>query len=222
LSVLYLYAIVQQASEAPGLGIREAPTRVISEGDLAAIVSEHDDPPHDLDQDELWAHETVVEELMRSAAVLPMRAGSTLADAAAVQALLREQHERFTRSLERVNGAVELGVRAAARTSAPKVPAGVQDEELPGTAYLRARLETQTRSDRVASSLLSALQVLAREHAPLSKSLGGGDVRSAYLVDRDRVDAFVARVEELGHELDDVSIVCTGPWPPYSFVGGSG
>jgi hypothetical protein len=34
--------------------------------------------------------------------------------------------------------------------------------------------------------------------------------RVAYLVDRDRVDAFRARVAEL-------HATCTGPWPPYSF-----
>jgi hypothetical protein len=34
--------------------------------------------------------------------------------------------------------------------------------------------------------------------------------RAAYLVDRDAVDAFRARADELG-------ATCTGPWPPYSF-----
>jgi hypothetical protein len=36
-------------------------------------------------------------------------------------------------------------------------------------------------------------------------------------VDRDRVDAFRERVDELAEELEDATITCTGPWPPYSF-----
>ena len=43
----------------------------------------------------------------------------------------------------------------------------------------------------------------------------------AYLVDRERVDEFVALVEQIDVGLDDVDLVCTGPWPPYSFAEGA-
>jgi hypothetical protein len=45
---------------------------------------------------------------------------------------------------------------------------------------------------------------------------------AAYLVDRERVDSFRARVEELGEEIDGAAVVCTGPWPPYSFTSFGG
>jgi hypothetical protein len=217
--VLYLYAIVEKGRRLPGAGLWGAPSQAIEQGELAAVVSEHEDLSRPLDEDELWAHEKVVEELMEHGAVLPMRAGSVLADAAGVRALLDEQSDRFRRGLERVRGAVELGVRAAGVAAAPKVAAGVRDDEGPGTAYMRARLDSQIRSDLVASRVHAALRGLARDHVSLSKSLAAGDARSAYLVDRDEVEAFISRVEKLGRELDDVSIVCTGPWPPYNFVG---
>src|SRR3954467_5494509 len=118
-----------------------------------------------------------------------------------------------------VRGGVAPGARAVGNPAAPKVPAGVQDQEGPGTAYMRARLDSQIRSDLVAARVPTALRGLARDHVSLSKSLATVGARSAYLVNRDEVDAFVDRVEALGRELDDVSIVCTGPWPPYSFVG---
>jgi len=218
-AMLYLYAIVEKGRRLPGPGLWGAPSHAIEQGELAAIVSEHEDLARPLDEDELWTHEKVVEELMEHGAVLPMRAGSVLADAAGVRALLDEQRDRFGRELERVRGAVELGVRAVGNPAAPKVPAGVQDQEGPGTAYMRARLDSQIRSDLVAARVHTALRGLARDHVSLSKSLATVGARSAYLVNRDEVDAFVDRVEALGRELDDVSIVCTGPWPPYSFVG---
>ena len=46
-------------------------------------------------------------------------------------------------------------------------------------------------------------------------------VLDAYLVDRARVDEFVALAAQLGDGLDDVELVCTGPWPPYSFAEGA-
>jgi hypothetical protein len=36
----------------------------------------------------------------------------------------------------------------------------------------------------------------------------------AYLVDVGRVERFRSQVHELGDDL-----VCTGPWPPYTFCG---
>jgi len=42
-------------------------------------------------------------------------------------------------------------------------------------------------------------------------------LRGAYLVDRDMVDAFAARVAQLQAAQPGSQILCTGPWPPYSF-----
>ena len=47
-------------------------------------------------------------------------------------------------------------------------------------------------------------------------------LRAAYLVDRADVDGFVAVVRELQREHDSLSVLCTGPWPPYSFAGEPG
>ena len=46
-------------------------------------------------------------------------------------------------------------------------------------------------------------------------------VLDAYLVDRVRVREFLAMVQQLGDGLKDVELVCTGPWPPYSFAEGT-
>jgi hypothetical protein len=42
-------------------------------------------------------------------------------------------------------------------------------------------------------------------------------LRAAYLVDRDAVGAFAARVAQLQAAQHGAQILCTGPWPPYSF-----
>jgi hypothetical protein len=51
----------------------------------------------------------------------------------------------------------------------------------------------------------------------------GGDptlFKAAYLVEEASLEAFGLRVGELNGSLDGVRVSATGPWPPYSFVGG--
>ena len=41
---------------------------------------------------------------------------------------------------------------------------------------------------------------------------------AAYLVPRDGVDDFRGHVVELERAHPDLALVCSGPWPPYSFA----
>lgn len=222
--MLYLYAIADDDGDPPETpGIHGAGVRAVSAGGLCALVSEHEELGHLTELDELWAHEGVVEAVAgEGRAVLPMRLGSTLPGTAEVEELLRERREDFERGLERVRGAVELGVRAvvadqdesADGEQAPD-PAGG-----PGTTYLMSRLAAKRRAEEVAAALDSALGALARGRARLGSSVAdGGALRFAYLVDSDRVGEFRDRVDSLVEELEGAEIVCTGPWPPYSFTG---
>jgi hypothetical protein len=62
---------------------------------------------------------------------------------------------------------------------------------------------------------LAALALDARLRAPAPPP---AILAAAYLVDRRKVEAFKRRVIDLAAARDDLSIVGTGPWPPYSFV----
>jgi hypothetical protein len=44
-------------------------------------------------------------------------------------------------------------------------------------------------------------------------------LRSAYLVDRAAVQSFVDSVGDLQQANPHLRLLCTGPWPPYSFAG---
>jgi hypothetical protein len=218
--VLYVYAIVERAPLADLTGLQGATVQSVESEGLAAVATAHGALESPLSQDHLWTHEEVVESLMEQMPVLPMRAGTTVADDGVLRDLLRTRAPEFRRALDRVRGAVELGVRTA-------VPSREQDErgrgsaDDSGTAYLRAKLEDQAALEHSASVIHAALRRLARDHASLSAPPDRGQTKSAYLVDRDTIDRFLDRVESLGAEIPGASIVCTGPWPPYSFVGES-
>ena len=145
-------------------------------------------PEGEVDAEALWNRESLLEDLMGERALLPIRYGTRVEDDAAAAAAVEPRGAELAAALERVRGAVEVSVRAV-------VPDG---EEAGDVDAVHARLAG-----------------LAREHA---RHEGPEPLRAAYLVDRTAVERFVAAVRELQQEHRDLSILCTGPWPPYSFA----
>jgi hypothetical protein len=45
---------------------------------------------------------------------------------------------------------------------------------------------------------------------------------AAYLVDRDRVEAFRKLVTKVGDDFQQLQFLLTGPWPPYYFINAPG
>lgn len=78
---------------------------------------------------------------------------------------------------------------------------------------VRGRVELSVRAAQPGASRHASLEDLARASVPT----GNG---TAYLVDADAVTAFADRVRALQAEHPGADLSCTGPWPPYSFVGG--
>jgi hypothetical protein len=131
-------------------------------------------------------------------------------------------------ALERVSDAVEesLGARVTApvQTSATTGDGAAENGgSNPGTAYLRDRLARAQAAARV-DALLRPLDEAAREHCRLGPGADGDapTLRRAYLVDRDRLEEFLGLVRALDAAHPDLELLCTGPWPPYSFCGSRG
>jgi hypothetical protein len=227
--VIYLYAIADPGvtlPEAPGF--EDAPLRALGEGALVAVVSELEESVEPSEAT-LWEHESVVEELTGAGTILPMRFGSTLPDEGAVRTLLRERGDELADGLARVRGAVELGVRAlwepeaaelAAVTSGAAQEAAVaaEAEAGAGTTYLMRRLGHSRRSEALAERIHAPLERLARASTRRMLASPRALLIGAYLVDRGAVDDFRATAERLDEEVEEAAILCTGPWPPYSFA----
>jgi hypothetical protein len=215
--VLYVYAISDSPDRPEVLGLQDAALSASGGKGLFAIWSEHEEPRLGADEAALLKHERVVEALLEKGPVLPMRFGSWMDDPAAVLELLAERRSDFELGLEQVRGAVELGVRALVHEEpAERVPA-LAGADRPGTAYMLARLNDEKRSEAIAAHIHEPLRALSRASTSRKTSLSGS-VNTAYLVDRDDVDPFRAAVQKLDQAVEDAAIVCTGPWPPYSFT----
>lgn len=215
---LLVYGVVETGDSDPsGVGLDGQSLRAVVEGPLAAVVSDHREGAFEPDVAALNAYERAVQRLMERGAVLPAQFGSALDDEAAVRELLRRRRKDLLVRLQRVRGAVEIGLRASWRRGA-RVLSDVRPQS--GASYLRDRLELRQSARQVANQL-DPLVALARSSRRAIVPRPDLPVLDAYLVDQARVSEFVALVEQLDDRLDDVELVCTGPWPPYSFAEGA-
>jgi hypothetical protein len=215
---LLVYGILEAAEADPsGFGLDGRPLRAVVEGPLVAVVSDQDGRDPTPTPEALSAYEQTVRHLMEQGAILPAQFGSVVDDEAGVRALLRRRRRDLLARLQRVRGAVEIGLRVswgdAGRGRSDARPRT-------GTSYLRDRLELRQCARRVASEL-DPLTAVARSSRRALVPRPELPVLDAYLVEQGRVDEFVALVAQLSDGLDDVELVCTGPWPPYSFAEGA-
>jgi hypothetical protein len=208
--VIELYAITDN----PGPPLPEvAPLKAVPIEGLAVVCA----PASELEAsaETLWRHEEVVEALMADRDLLPVRYGTRLEDEAAVTRAVEGRRDELAAALDRVRGAVELSVRVVATRARQDHPAAVEASS--GAEYLQQRARAEARHARTARALHEPLSALARasvEGRPRPPEL----FRAAYLVERDAVEPFAAEVALLQDVNSGLSILCTGPWPPYSFA----
>ncbi|MEI8191950.1 MAG: GvpL/GvpF family gas vesicle protein [candidate division NC10 bacterium] len=228
----YIYGIVSFPPELSGeiLGLGGNPVRLLPRGDVAAVVSRSTLTSWPLDDAHLTLHEAVVEEVMKSRPILPVRFNTLLRTEEAVIALLDERARDFRSALERVRGRVEMGLRVL--WEPPGESEAPADQEIegrgPGTEYLSRRLKDEWRrakllqaGERLIQELDAPLRSLAIESRlqrfPTKRFLVAG----AYLVERHRVDAFREGVMTARERFPRLRFLLTGPWPPYNFVNGA-
>ncbi|MCG8354621.1 MAG: GvpL/GvpF family gas vesicle protein [Kiloniellales bacterium] len=197
-------------------------------GDLAAAVSAASQSDIAATMENIWCHDRVLDALMKRHAVLPMRFG-TIANSDRLTADLERRRVTLCRALRRVSGKVEIAVRVFSKLPAtiPEThsPCGGDDGRSSGTAYLRSRMAQRRRTAQLCergraavASVLARLEALSadavwdREGAPTLP------VEASFLIAREAVPAFVDRAEALVSCDHDLSVSCTGPWAPYSFV----
>lgn len=208
--MIYLYAIAEADAEPVAIaGLADAPVGRHALGDVAALYSVHEQEQLAPDPAALWRHDQVIEAAMGGGPVLPVRFGTTLPDTDALASVLEREAPRFQRQLERVRGCVELAVRVG-------LPPSVEEVPQRGREYLELRLsDARARSEAAERTLvpLDELAVRSRRASENAETL-----KASYLVRAHEVDRFADEVRELQDRHGELSLSCTGPWPPYSFV----
>lgn len=205
--MIRVYAFVPSLESLPEIrGVGDVPLATVG-ADPVAIVSVHANGPDP--RSDAVAHGLVVEALTEVApAVLPVRFGETFADEEALERTVHDRREELRAALERVRGCVEIGVRVAAAT--PRAPASTG---VSGTGYMQARLAALAERDAIVHGLHERLDELSRASVPAER----GTFEASYLVERSRVGAVQAAVRAFASEHPELTVLCTGPWAPYSY-----
>jgi hypothetical protein len=109
----YLYAIVAGADGGPfGVsGIDGSHVYTISNGRLAAVVSDVPNEKLRPERRRLTAHHEVLKRLLARGALLPMAFGIIADGVVAIERILALNDESFAEQLARLEGAVEMGLR---------------------------------------------------------------------------------------------------------------
>ncbi|NEB09890.1 GvpL/GvpF family gas vesicle protein [Streptomyces coelicoflavus] len=254
----YVYAVCRPfdaALQAQLTGVAGDPPRLLPHGDLVAVVSHV--PEADFGEEALrthledldWltatarAHQQVVDALTAVTTPLPLRLATVFRDDSGVRLMLEERAAAFGRTLDRLDGRVEWGVKVfveterTERAGAGAQPSAAPDRPAPrpvsGRDYLRQRRRQSradddlwSRAEEFATGLhaeLSGRADDARLHAPqnprLSGAAGRNVLNAAYLVRRDASEEFVERVDRTKDDVRGIRVELTGPWAAYSFAG---
>ena len=212
---LLLYAITDAPDVRPDLrGAGGVPIEAVRASGLIALTSQHVTVP-ELDEETIWSFDHVIESVMEQGAVLPVRFGTTLATTDEVATMLARGSEGFADKLERVRGAVELSVNGIWPDASQPVAANAA---ITGTDYMQDRLAPQRRAHDLAAQIHAQLDARARASRHRVLTRPSVAVSAAFLVDRGSEGEFVNAVTRLDAQLEDAELVCTGPWPAYSFV----
>jgi hypothetical protein len=211
--VLHLYGIVQDLDELPeAAGVDGAPLERRRVNGFELIVSRVGDRAA-VSQEAVLRHADVVEALMgRGGAVLPAQFGAAFADEAELVGAVTERSSELERGLARVRGCVEFGLRVLGASDA-----GTETAPASGTDYMEARLAQVKQRQRLAAQVHGPLARIARS-ARVFDDRPGSLLEAAYLVPEEAVARFRLHLLRLERAHPELNIICTGPWPPYSFA----
>ncbi|AKN73591.1 gas vesicle protein [Streptomyces sp. PBH53] len=234
----YVYGITARSHPAlpegmTGVGEPPRPVRVLTAGELAAVVS---DAPEGLrpKRRDLLAHQNVLAEAGAAGCVLPMRFGSVSPDDDTVVSVLTERAEHYLERLRELDGKVEYNVKAT------HIEEAVLHRVMAENAEIRALAEANRRSgggsydDRIRLGEMVAAAVKAKEAEDAAEverllqpsaaavSVGpestGWLLNVSFLVARETAEDFLAAAEQVRKSHAHLELRVNGPLPPYSFV----
>jgi hypothetical protein len=249
----YLYAVVRRPGRKrappPGEGIGDPPLAVelVIHREVAAVVSlvprrAGGDTEESTRQKvramrrDMLAHTDVLNRLLESTTLLPVRFGVVLPDEqAVVDTLLEPQHDVLVAHLERLEGAVEISLKANYKEELVLREVVREQPHLSrqsaraggGTSALADRIDlgkqvaaaVEAKRDRDGRWLLEQLSPLARDVTVAEPASELMVLNASFLVDREALDQFDRRLNKTSRDTTPrMRLTCVGPLPPYSFV----
>lgn len=241
-AALYCYGVVGPASArmpAAG-GVADGAVNTVPYREVAALVTPVASGRRvRATRRDLVSHSDVLAAAFQSATVLPLRFGTVFdSSEQLVDEFLEPRYKELTSLLERFEGTAELSVKAFHREEAVLAEivrdnsrvARLREATRAGaeaaTYPLRIQLgelvaaELRGRAGTDARALLDRLRPLALAVDLDDRPIEHQVLRATFLVERKRISAFDAAMDELARlQADRMVFKYLGPLPPHSFVG---
>jgi hypothetical protein len=235
----YVYCIIRTPKPLKfgAIGMGSAPVEVttVNYRDMAAVVSDTPIGILDPTRENVLAHQRVNETVMGKHTVLPMSFGTVFKTNNDILELIKSAYDAFSDVLAKIESKVEFGLKVlwdrdqlvreieSSDEGIRRLKAEIANQK--GSTYF-ARMQygrmvdaaLQSRSEKYVHSIFEALRdvsVASRTNKPIGDKM---ILNAAFLVSRQREEAFDAKVKQVGAQYDKLTFKYTGPWPPYNFV----
>lgn len=234
---LYIYAVMdtERSPAVPLPGLDRSPVEIIACGGMSAAFSNLDRASGRLGPEDALVHEAVVEQLMKTATVLPFRFGTLFASRHEVLIMMVEHVTEFRENLARLRHKVEFSLKVLWPAEAVQLeilgalPTDKSDGHgLSNSAagkYMAERFDTfrinqlmEAEADRRIAEIdeqFSRWAVDKKLERLLTPNLL---LKAVYLVETGRQEEFKQAYADMQREAGNLHYLFSGPWPPYNFV----
>jgi gas vesicle protein GvpL/GvpF len=228
----YVYGVTwADGARSDARGVGDAAVGILEHGELAALVSGLPSADVRARRRDLLRHAEVLQQAFEKHTVVPLGFG-TVFDSGddVVRELLEPRYEELVDLLQRLDGLVELTLRAfydddavlaaivhdEPQVAALRGSAAHGDQVRLGEAVAQALADRRSRdSDEIVAELASLSRQVVVEERVAEFEL----IRAAFLVDRAAVPELERRAEDLAERHGGViRFKLTGPLPPHHFV----
>jgi len=234
---IYAYGIIDSNSgmDEPLRGLGEVSVYNIPYRDIVVIVSELSDEAKEKTDTYILEHERIVERLMKSFTVLPMRFLTVFNTKEDLLSMAELYYEDFKDNLARLHNKVEFGMKVI--WPADTIKQRVVDvyhktkhnvsisTESPAKTFVKEKFqehiiekEFQEEADRCIQVVDDYFNRIACEKKLKRLQTESLLLNASYLVDKDRQNEFKQAFEQLKNAPSDLKFLFSGPWPCYNFI----
>lgn len=226
---LYVYCLTAGIDALPHTlhGIGGAEVRLLKARDFSLLVSSFPGDTVPVNRENVLAHSAVARTLLEQTTPLPFRFG-VLVTEDQLESFVAARYDALKERLDVVDGCVEMSVKVISSTTdgndeLDELNSGLEDK--PGTAFLlekrRELLGGEARAaeaKQLASWLQAQLGELVKTTHINTNVTDKLLLATSHLVERGVLEQYRARLKEVRLERQDLKIMVSGPWPPYSFA----
>jgi hypothetical protein len=236
---LYVYAVGKSDDDEPPplQGVLDKPAYRLDAGPFCVIVSECPLPVVRAERRHIAAMQRVLAALNTEFDFLPMAFGTVTKSVADLRCFLDEHQETLMEQLQRITGAVEMGLRLSLEVSDPiaylveRTPALKTARERIFRSHRTPSYDDKIRLGQMVDQALNRYREARTAEVMNLVSASCAEVMTlpvhkekeianlAALVPRPKRDQFEAAVHASAAQIDeDIAFNISGPWPPYNFV----